>query len=58
MVGHLQFMVGQKHNLVGYAILPRVFPVGQNVHSAFRLVGQILILVGHYPMSDHYFKAC
>ena len=58
MVGHLQFMVGQKHNLVGHAILPRVFPIGQNVRSAFRLVRQILILVGHCPMSHRYFKAC
>ena len=51
-------MVGQKHNLVGHATLPRVFPVRQNVRSAFRLVGQVLILVGHCPMSDRYFKAC
>ena len=46
LVGHLQFMVGQKHNLVGHLILPRVFPIGQNVRCVFRLFGQILILVG------------
>ena len=28
LVRHLQFMVGQKPNLVGHLILPRVFPVG------------------------------
>ena len=49
LVGHLQFMVGQKHNLVGHLILRPVFPVGQNVRCVFRLVGQILILVGHCP---------
>ena len=57
MVGHLQFMVGQKHNLVGHLILPLVFPIGQNVRYVFRLAGQILILVGHCPMSDRNFKA-
>ena len=58
LVGHLQFMVGQTHNLVWNLILPRVFPVRQNAWWVFRLVGQILILVGHCPMSDRYFKAC
>ena len=32
-IGHLQFMVGQTHNLIGYLILPWAFPVGQNVMS-------------------------
>ena len=50
-------MVGQTHNLVGDLILPRVFPVGKNVWYVFRLIEQILILVGHCPMSDRYFKA-
>ena len=45
-------MVGHKHNLVGHLILPLVFPIGQNVRYVFRLAGQILILVGHCPMSD------
>ena len=54
---HLQFMVGQKHNLVGHLVLPRIFPVGQNVRCVSRLVGQFLIFVGHCPMSDRYFKA-
>ena len=58
LVGHLQFMVEQKPNPVEHLILPRVFPVGQNVRCVFRLVGQILILIGHCPMSDRYFKAC
>ena len=58
MVGHLQFMVEQKLNLVWHLILPWVFPVGQNVRCVFRLIEQILILVGHCPMSDRYFKAC
>ena len=39
LVEHLQFMVGQKHNLVGHLILPQIFPVGQNVRCNFRLVG-------------------
>ena len=51
LIGHLQFMVGQTHNLVRYLILPWAFPVGQNVWCVFRLVG-------HCPMSDSYFKAC
>ena len=50
LVGHLQFMVGQKNNLVRHLILPRVFAVGQNFRSVFRLVGLILIL-------DRYLKA-
>ena len=50
-------MVGQKHNLVGYLILPRIYPVGQNVRCVFRLVGQLLILIGHCPMYDSYYKA-
>ena len=54
----LQFTVGQKHNLVGHLVLPRIYPFGQNVRCAFRLVGQFLILVGHCPMSDRYFKSC
>ena len=58
LVGHLQFMVEQKPNPVEHLILPRVFHVGQNVRCVFRLVGQILILIGHCPMSDRYFKAC
>ena len=45
LVGHLQFMIGQKHNLVRHLILPQVFAVGQNVWSVFCLVGLILILV-------------
>ena len=57
-VGDLQFTVRQKHDLVGHLILPRVFPIGRNVRCVFRLVGQILILAGHGPMSDRYFKAC
>ena len=52
MFGHLQFMVGQKHNLVGYLILHRLYLVGQNVGCIFRLVGQLLILVGHCSISD------
>ena len=58
LLRHLQFMVGQKNNLVGHLILPRIFPVEQNVRCVFCLVGQFLILVGHYLMSDRYFKAC
>ena len=58
MVGYLKFMVGQKHNLIEHSILSKIFPVGQNVRSVFRLVGQFLILVGHCLMSDRYFKAC
>ena len=57
LVIHLQFMVGQKHNLLEHLILPRIFPVGQNVRCVFCLVGQFLILVGCCPMSDRYFKA-
>ena len=34
------------------------YPIGQNVQCAFCLVGQILVLVRHFPMSDRYFKAC
>ena len=45
LVGYLQFMVEQKHNLVGHLILPRIFPVRQNVRYVFHLVGQFLILV-------------
>ena len=44
-------MVGQKHNLFGHLLLPRVFLVGQNVRCVFRLVG-------HCPISDRYFTAC
>ena len=44
-------MIGEKHNLIG----PAVFPVGQNVQCVFCLVGKILILVGHCPISDRYF---
>ena len=55
---HLQFMVRQKHNLVGHLDSPQIFPVGQNVRCVFRLVGQFLIMVGHSPMLDRYFKAC
>ena len=58
LVGHVQFMVAQKHNLVRHLILPRVFPVRQNVRRVFRLVRQILISVRHGPMSNCYFKAC
>ena len=58
LVGHVQFMVAQKHNLVRHLILPQVFPVGQNVRRVFRLVRQILISVRHDPMSNRYFKAC
>ena len=58
LVGHVQFMVAQKHNLVRHLILPRVFPIGQNVRRVFRLVRQILISVRHCPMSNRYFKAC
>ena len=58
LVRHFQFMIGQKHNLLGHLILPRIFPVGQNVRCVFRLVGQFLILVGRCPMFDRYFKAC
>ena len=57
LVIHLQFMVGQKHNLLEHLILPRIFPVGQNVRCVFCLVGQFLILVGRCSMSDRYFKA-
>ena len=56
LASHLQFVVGQKHNVVGHLILPRVFPVGQNIQCVFRLVVQILFLVGHSPISDRYFK--
>ena len=55
---HLQFMAGQKRNLVGHFILPQIFPIGQNVRCVFHLVGQFLILVGYCPMSNRYFKAC
>ena len=58
LVRHFQFMVGQKHNLLGHLILARIFPVGQNVRCVFRLVGQFLILVGRCAMFDRYFKAC
>ena len=57
LVGYLQFMVEQKHNLVGHLILPRIFAVGQNVRYVFHLAGQFLIFVWHFPMSDRYFKA-
>ena len=57
LVGHFQFMVEQKHNLVGHLILPQIFAVGQNVRFVFCLVGQFWILVGHCPMPDRYFKA-
>ena len=57
LVGHLQFMVRQKHNLVGHLILPQIYPIGQSDWCFFCLVGQLLILAGHCPMSDHYFKA-
>ena len=43
LVGYLQFMIEHKHNLVGHLILPRIFPVGQNVRYVFHLVGQFLI---------------
>ena len=36
LVRHLQFIVGQKHNLLGHLILPRIFPVGQNVWCLFK----------------------
>ena len=58
LVRHLQFMIRQKHNLLGHLILPRIFPLGQNVRCVFRLVGQFFILTGHCLMSDRYFKAC
>ena len=48
-------MVRQKLNLVEHLILPQIFSVRQNVWCAFRL---ILTLVGHFPMSDRYFKTC
>ena len=51
-------MVGQEHYLVGHLVLPRMFPVGQNIPCVFRLVGQFFTLVGHCPMSDRYFKTC
>ena len=35
LVGHLQFMVRQKNNLIGHLILPQIFPVRQNVWCAF-----------------------
>ena len=35
LVGHLQFMVRQKNNLIGYLTLPQIFPVQQNVWCAF-----------------------
>ena len=53
---HLQFMVRQKYNLLGHLVLPRIFPVGQNIRCVLRFVGQFFILVGHCPMSDRYFK--
>ena len=56
-VRYLQFMVGQKHTLVGHSILLQIFPVGQNVRYVFRLVGRFSNLVGHCPMFDRYFKA-
>ena len=43
LVGHLQFMVGQKHNMVGHIILPQISPIGQNVRWDFCLVGQFCI---------------
>ena len=58
LVGHLQFMVGQKHNMVGHIILPQISPIGQNVRWDFCLVGQFLNLVRYCPMLNHYFKAC
>ena len=57
LVGHLQLMVRQKHNLIRHLILPPVFPFGQKILCVFRSVGQILILVGHCPISDGYFRA-
>ena len=51
-------MVRQKHNLVGNLALSRIFPAGQNVQCVFCLVGQFLIFIGHFPVSDSYFKAC
>ena len=50
MVGHLQFMIGRKHNLAGHLIFPRVFPVVQKARCVF-------CLVGHCPMSNHYLNA-
>lgn len=58
MLEHLQFMVGQNHNLVGHLIISHIFPFEQNVQCVFHLVGQFLILIGHWLMSNHYFKAC
>ena len=31
LIQNIQFMVGQKHNLVGHLVLLRIFPVGQIV---------------------------
>ena len=57
LVGYLQFMVEQKHNLAGHLILPQIFLVGQNVWYVFHLSRQFLILIWHCLMSDCYFKA-
>ena len=54
LFGHLQFMVGQKHNLVGHLTFPQIFSVGQNIRRVFHLVRQCLILIGYCAMSDLY----
>ena len=45
LVGHFQFMDGQRNNLVGHLILPQIFPIGQNVQCALHLVGRLLDIV-------------
>ena len=56
LVGLLQFMVGQKHNLVRHLSLPQNFPVEQNVWCAFHLFGQFFNLAGDCPMSNCYLR--
>ena len=38
MLEHLQFMVGQNHNLVGHLIISHIFPFEQNIQCVFYLV--------------------
>ena len=54
LVGHLQFIVRQKHNLVRYLILPQIFPVRQNIQFVFHLV---CFSFFHCVMSDCCFKS-
>ena len=57
LVGQLQLLVRQSHDLVGHLILSNIFVVGQNVLRVLGLVGQYSILVGHLSLTYRYFKA-